>query len=503
MKPLLRLSLLHLTGAAAAVAAPIHTDLVAYYNFEQTGTNGLVNKAPGPLAFNGAYITTPANGAGAGFAGNATFPGAIATNTTNRSTLLVGNSLNVVKAATPTGQFTVTGLTSRGPGTGGDFGTMGKQFTVSAWFYLAPDVDNNALAADARRQFVFESVLDGATSTTVFDASFGTTVGGNTNYASYVGGGTSATNDANLAASGWHHVVHSFATSGANTIVTIYIDGVLKGTGSAPTANVDFRGINFGANRGGTSRVFDGLIDEVAVWRRPLSETEVTEIYNLGVANNPLASTILLTVSSANTAQGAISGSTTGNYLTDSTISLTATPVPGYVFSAWTGDFAGQPASFTTTAGSAALTSTATFAQDTADSDGDGLSNYQEIFVTLTLPNNPDTDGDLIPDGAEVNTPGTSPTQSDAALVSFVGQNLSPTTAGAIAFSPVTLERNPTSGEIQLSFNFLGSADQTTWSTIPLNDPSVSITPSGTGWELVIPAPSNSVNSYILKGSKP
>jgi uncharacterized repeat protein (TIGR02543 family) len=502
MKPLPRLILLQLSGAAAALAAPIHTDLVAYYNFEQTGTNGLVNKAPGPLGFNGAYVTTPANGAGAGFSGNAAFPGAVATATTNRSTLLVGNALNVVKAATPTGQFTVSTLTSRGPGLNSDFGTLGTRFTISSWFYLAPDADNTSLSADAQRQFVFESNLDGTTSTTVFDVSFGTTAA-NTIYASFVGGISSAANNATLAAGGWHHVVHSFDVSGANTVVTVYINGALRGTGSAATSTVDFRGINFGSNRSGTSRVFDGLIDEVAVWRRALSASEVTEVYNLGIANTPLAATIPLTVSSANAAQGTYTGSTNGNYLTGSTISLTAVPASGYVFAAWTGDFAGQPASFTTTAGSTALTSTATFGPDTADSDNDGLTNFQEIITHGTSPSNADTDGDQIPDGVEVNTTGTSPTQSDTSLITFVQENLSPATAGAIAFSPVTLERNPTSGEIQLSFNFLGSADQTTWSTIPLNDPSVSITPSGTGWDLVLPAPSNTVNSYILKGSKP
>ena len=49
------------------------------------------------------------------------------------------------------------------------------------------------------------------------------------------------------------------------------------------------------------------------------------------------------------------------------------------------------------------------------------------------------------------------------------------------------------------------TADQTTWSSILLNDPSVSITPaaSGLGWDVTLPAPSSSVDSYILLGRKP
>ncbi len=37
------------------------------------------------------------------------------------------------------------------------------------------------------------------------------------------------------------------------------------------------------------------------------------------------------------------------------------------------------------------------------DSDGDGLSDFDEINLYSTLPNNPDTDGDFIDDGVEVN----------------------------------------------------------------------------------------------------
>jgi hypothetical protein len=47
-----------------------------------------------------------------------------------------------------------------------------------------------------------------------------------------------------------------------------------------------------------------------------------------------------------------------------------------------------------------------------SDSDGDGLINYYEYFIG-TNPNNPDSDGDSLNDGLELNILGTDPTQVD------------------------------------------------------------------------------------------
>lgn len=57
-------------------------------------------------------------------------------------------------------------------------------------------------------------------------------------------------------------------------------------------------------------------------------------------------------------------------------------------------------------------TALAITAQAAGDSDEDGLSNSQEA-VTGTDPNNPDTDGDGLSDGAEVNQYGTAPKNRD------------------------------------------------------------------------------------------
>ncbi|MDX2505040.1 MAG: matrixin family metalloprotease, partial [Gammaproteobacteria bacterium] len=61
------------------------------------------------------------------------------------------------------------------------------------------------------------------------------------------------------------------------------------------------------------------------------------------------------------------------------------------------------------------------------DSDGDGLSNYDEINIYLTNPNMPDSDNDGIDDGAEVsngsdpNNPNSWPNYADGDLAPFDG----------------------------------------------------------------------------------
>lgn len=49
-----------------------------------------------------------------------------------------------------------------------------------------------------------------------------------------------------------------------------------------------------------------------------------------------------------------------------------------------------------------------------ADTDGDGLNDYDEIFKYETDPNNPDTDGDGLSDGDEVLVHGTDPLNPDS-----------------------------------------------------------------------------------------
>lgn len=82
---------------------------------------------------------------------------------------------------------------------------------------------------------------------------------------------------------------------------------------------------------------------------------------------------------------------------TDGTATLTLAPAIGDAVST----------SMTVTVsddGSPILTASETFNIDVAvlDTDGDGLSDFDEINIYFTLPDNPDTDGDFFDDGVEV-----------------------------------------------------------------------------------------------------
>jgi uncharacterized repeat protein (TIGR02543 family) len=102
---------------------------------------------------------------------------------------------------------------------------------------------------------------------------------------------------------------------------------------------------------------------------------------------------------SASADHGTLTG--TGLYAAGAMAALSVTPAPGYVFSAWSGDATGSdnPVSILMNANK---TVTATFGQDGADNDTDGLTNYQEIVVYGSNPAISDTDGDGFADGYEV-----------------------------------------------------------------------------------------------------
>ncbi len=467
MKKLAIFSLAQLAGQLCAPAA-VTDNLVAYWNFEGGTANHA--SASGGTAYDGTLL------------GNAATSG---TPKVGTGALLLDGTGDYMDVTTNV--------------------DVAQPWSVSAWFRSA------VAPAGAVRGFVYESVQ---TASAGYAMSYGIREGTpttNTNFQLFTDNTPTADVSANHQVADaetlnvWHHIVTVFTPATASVAGSIigYLDGVQRYSLVIPAGDtmVAASGFHVGSFRGGNDRFFNGSIDEVAIWNRTLSEGEAVEVFSRGNQGETLT-TVKYSVALSATPVGAGTVSGAGVYDPGDFVPILATPNPGYLFSGWTDGFNGQPASFTYTA-NASVTAIASFTEDNNDSDGDELSNYEEVVVYDTLPNNPDTDGDQIPDGAEVTTTGTNPKTSDEALVTFVEENLCPNPhAGAIALASTRIERDAGTGAISLFLEISGSADQETWQTINLSDPAVAITPAADGWTVTIPAPSSTVNSYVLLGSK-
>lgn len=456
-----RFSLLCLMISTALTQGQLTNGLVGYWDFEGSGNNH-------PLASGGSAI----NG-----------------------TLLGGATVTGGAVKVGTGSLLLDGVN--------DYLDIPVQvvppndpWTITAWYRadIAP--------AGTARFFVFET-------SGTYSMSFGLREGAltaDTNHQSFTDNGPSTDASGNYqlsdaaTAATWNHVLmaHTPATPTAAGSISVYINGQLRNTLVIPAGNTlgATTGLHIGTYRLANGRWFDGAIDEVAVWNRTLNGTEAAEVFQRGNAGDTIVAqkyTVTLSVNPAG------AGTTTGSGLHNdqASLSISATANPGYIFSGWTGDFFGQPQSFNHTV-VADVNATADFEPDAADPDNDGLSNFAEIVTHGSNPNLADTDGDLIPDGAEVNLTGTNPLTSDSALVSFVQNNLASGSAGAILLRAPGIQRDPNSGLVTLLFSPLGSPDQESWQPIDFSHPSASITPAGDGWDLTFPAPSNTVDHYIL-----
>lgn len=149
-------------------------------------------------------------------------------------------------------------------------------------------------------------------------------------------------------------------------------------------------------------------------------------------------------------------GTITGNaspYLANTTAILGATPNPGYVFTGWTGDADGLVTPLSVLMDTS-KTIGADFGRDLADTDGDGLSAFDEIVTYGTNPNLKDTDDDGFEDGFEVNT-GFDP-------------NLGSSTPDALSSirTAVEFRFNAANG---VSYRIEGSTDLITWDTVETN----------------------------------
>ena len=92
----------------------------------------------------------------------------------------------------------------------------------------------------------------------------------------------------------WYHIVLTYngATSGGANKCNLYIDGVKEtNTAGSNTTSINSSTSNFDIGRrhasaSGYDRYFDGNLDEIALFDKELSQSEVTAIFNSGEPND-------------------------------------------------------------------------------------------------------------------------------------------------------------------------------------------------------------------------
>ena len=151
----------------------------------------------------------------------------------------------------------------------------------------------------------------------------------------------------------------------------------------------------------------------------PLSvRVQVKDDYNAtmeGIFSITIIDTVDFTVVINVENNGTVTGA--GQYDEGASVNVAATPGLGFVFNGWLGDFNSSEANETITVNNN-YTFAAIFGQDTEDGDGDGLSNYEELVIYLSDPNDSDSDNDSLSDGQEVQI-GLDPNSANHDLVSY------------------------------------------------------------------------------------
>ena len=111
---------------------------------------------------------------------------------------------------------------------------------------------------------------------------------GGGNNAAYAGGAGDIIGTSDIQNGGWHHIVATTTNGGG---VFVYVNGVLEVSNAGANANIASTTTELwvGNNPNAASRMWDGRIDDIGLWDRALSLSEVQEIYNAGISGNSLA----------------------------------------------------------------------------------------------------------------------------------------------------------------------------------------------------------------------
>jgi len=82
----------------------------------------------------------------------------------------------------------------------------------------------------------------------------------------------------------WHHLV--YVADATNSLGKVYIDGALSGTMSATSSSCpsSWLGAYMRFGLGASGEVFNGSLDDIGIWNRSLTETEIRQLYNNNIS---------------------------------------------------------------------------------------------------------------------------------------------------------------------------------------------------------------------------
>jgi uncharacterized repeat protein (TIGR02543 family) len=132
----------------------------------------------------------------------------------------------------------------------------------------------------------------------------------------------------------WYHIV--LVKSGSS--ITFYRNGVSAGSSTTSDITINPSCAYIGGDTYSTPQVFNGRIDEVGIWKRTLTSTEVAALYNSGSGLTYSATNYALSAIASPTSEGSVTLSPSGgSYTSGTNVTATAIPGNGYSFTGWSG----------------------------------------------------------------------------------------------------------------------------------------------------------------------
>ncbi|GAH67461.1 unnamed protein product, partial [marine sediment metagenome] len=143
-----------------------------------------------------------------------------------------------------------------------------KEITLEAWFKIDGGIENHAIINNGFNVYAYLMDIESGKVRFVIDMDWGS--GGKDIY--------STTNT--LRDNKWHHVVSVLESSSATSSMKIYVDGDLETTKELSSYNISLSSNNFGIGQRQYGRHFNGLIDEVRIYNRALTASEISAHYD-------------------------------------------------------------------------------------------------------------------------------------------------------------------------------------------------------------------------------